>query len=123
MKIIFTICSNNYLAQAKALGDSVLQTNPDYTFFIGLVDELGTINDALTFAAQKANLKTYSVTNYPKKISKFEQLFKDMSEDEISARIIKNKIGLDNYKIFEQITNPKLQSSVMMEMPYHIKFD
>ena len=90
---------------------------------IGLVDELGTINDALTFAAQKANLKTYSVTNYPKKISKFEQLFKDMSEDEISARIIKNKIGLDNYKIFEQITNPKLQSSVMMEMPYHIKFD
>lgn len=90
---------------------------------IGLVDELGTINDALTFAAQKANLKTYSITNYPKKISKFEQLFKDMSEDEISARIIKNKIGLDNYKIFEQITNPKLQSSVMMEMPYHIKFD
>ena len=90
---------------------------------IGLVDELGTINDALTFAAQKANLKTYSVTNYPKKISKFEQLFQDMSEDEISARIIKNKIGLDNYKIFEQITNPKLQSSVMMEMPYHIKFD
>lgn len=90
---------------------------------IGLVDELGTINDALTFAAQKANLKTYSNTNYPKKISKFEQLFKDMSEDEISARIIKNKIGLDNYKIFEQITNPKLQSSVMMEMPYHIKFD
>ena len=90
---------------------------------IGLVDELGTINDALTFAAQKANLKTYSITNYPKKISKFEQLFKDMSEDEISARIIKNKIGLDNYKIFEQITNPKLQSSLMMEMPYHIKFD
>ena len=90
---------------------------------IGLVDELGTINDALTFAAQKANLKTYSITNYPKKINKFEQLFKDMSEDEISARIIKNKIGLDNYKIFEQITNPKLQSSVMMEMPYHIKFD
>lgn len=39
MKIIFTICSNNYLAQAKALGDSITQTNPDYTFFIGLVDE------------------------------------------------------------------------------------
>ena len=40
MKIIFTICSNNYLAQAKALGDSILQTNPDYHFFIGLVDTL-----------------------------------------------------------------------------------
>lgn len=40
MKIIFTICSNNYLAQAKALGDSLAITNPDYQFFIGLVDIL-----------------------------------------------------------------------------------
>lgn len=38
MKVIFTICSNNYLAQAKALGDSIHHTNPDYKFFIGLVD-------------------------------------------------------------------------------------
>jgi hypothetical protein len=40
MKIIFTICSNNYLAQAKCLGDSIRQTNPDYQFFIGLSDKL-----------------------------------------------------------------------------------
>lgn len=38
MKIAFTICSNNYLGQAKSLADSLLQFNPDYTFFIGLVD-------------------------------------------------------------------------------------
>lgn len=38
MKIIFTICSNNYLAQAKALGDSLAKSNPEYKFFIGLVD-------------------------------------------------------------------------------------
>lgn len=39
MKIIFTICSNNYLSQAKTLGDSLLVHNPDYTFIIGLTDE------------------------------------------------------------------------------------
>ena len=38
MKVAFTICSNNYLAQAKTLGDSLKNTNPDYTFVIGLVD-------------------------------------------------------------------------------------
>jgi hypothetical protein len=38
MKAVFTLCSNNYLAQAKVLGDSVLKFNPDYTFIIGLVD-------------------------------------------------------------------------------------
>lgn len=38
-KIIFTICSNNYLAQAKALGDSVIKYNPDYKFVICLCDK------------------------------------------------------------------------------------
>lgn len=90
---------------------------------VGLVDELGSLNDAINFAAQKAKLKDYNVASYPKKVSKFQQLFKDMEEDELSARIIKNKIGKENYKIFEQITNPKLQGGVMMEMPYQVKFD
>ena len=40
MKIAFTICSNNYLAQAKILGDSLLEKNPNYKFIIGLCDEL-----------------------------------------------------------------------------------
>ena len=40
MKIAFTLCSNNYLAQAKTLGDSLLKYNPDYKFIIGLVDRL-----------------------------------------------------------------------------------
>jgi len=40
MKIVFTLCSNNYLAQAKTLGDSILRHNPDYRFFIGLTDKI-----------------------------------------------------------------------------------
>ena len=38
MKIVLTICSANYLAHAKVLGDSLAQSNPDYHFVIGLVD-------------------------------------------------------------------------------------
>ena len=47
MKIVFTICSNNYLAQAFTLGDSLAQSNPDYHFFIGLCDRL---NDQIDYA-------------------------------------------------------------------------
>ncbi|UBB89476.1 signal peptide peptidase SppA [Candidatus Kaistella beijingensis] len=90
---------------------------------LGLVDELGSLNDAINYAAQKAKMKEYNVAAYPKKVSPFEQFFKNMEEDELSARLIKNKIGKENYKVFEQITNPKLQGGVMMEMPYQIKFD
>lgn len=39
MKTAFTLCSNNYLAQAKTLGDSLLEYNPGYEFVIGLVDK------------------------------------------------------------------------------------
>jgi hypothetical protein len=38
MNIVLTICSANYLAHAKTLGDSVLDQNPDFKFVIGLVD-------------------------------------------------------------------------------------
>ncbi len=91
---------------------------------IGLVDELGTLNDAVKFAAQKAGLKSYAVSSYPKKMTPFEQIFNDLNEDDISARIIKNKIGKSNYEIMNQIVEKrKLQSEVKMEMPYQIKIN
>ncbi|WP_247234967.1 glycosyltransferase [Telluribacter sp. SYSU D00476] len=40
MTIAFTICSINYLAQARTLGDSLAATNPDIKYFVGLVDRL-----------------------------------------------------------------------------------
>lgn len=39
MNLAFTICSNNYLAHAKTLGDSFLEYHPDIKFIIGLVDK------------------------------------------------------------------------------------
>lgn len=90
---------------------------------IGLVDELGTLQDAINFAATKIKVKDYSISSYPKKISPFQQIFKNLDENEISARLIKNKIGNENYRLFEQITDPKLQQGVMMQMPFQIKID
>lgn len=39
-RLVLTICSVNYLAQAKTLGDSLMAHHPDYGFIIGLVDRL-----------------------------------------------------------------------------------
>lgn len=90
---------------------------------IGLVDELGTLNDAVRFAAQKAGLKSYNVTAYPKKMSTFEQIFQDLNKEDIEARVIKSKIGKANYEILQQITEEKLQSEIKMQMPYQIKIN
>jgi hypothetical protein len=39
-KIVLTVCTAAYLAQAKALGDSLLKFNPGYKLVIGLVDKV-----------------------------------------------------------------------------------
>lgn len=39
MNTIFTLCSINYLAQAKTLFESLKQTNPHWHFVVGLVDK------------------------------------------------------------------------------------
>lgn len=40
MRVIFTICSNNYLHQAQTLGKSVKKHCPDSKFYIGLADDM-----------------------------------------------------------------------------------
>ncbi len=89
---------------------------------IGLVDELGSINDAVKFAGTKAKLKSYDVVSYPKKVSAFEQIFKDMNKEELSAKLIKNKIGEENYRIFQTLTKEKTEPSIMMESPFKINY-
>lgn len=72
MNAIFTLCSNNYLAQAKVLADSVRQFQPGWTFLLGLVDkkdpsidypglgfevlELAAIEPKMTALAQKYSI-------------------------------------------------------------------
>ncbi|MCU7615216.1 signal peptide peptidase SppA [Chryseobacterium sp. GMJ5] len=90
---------------------------------IGLVDELGSLHDAVKFAAEKAGLKSYEVASYPKKMTAFEKIFEDLNEDDISAKVIKNKIGKSNYEILQQMTDKKLKSEVKMEMPYQVKIN
>ncbi len=39
MKIAFTLCSNNYFAQALILAESFLLHNPGFEFYVGLIDQ------------------------------------------------------------------------------------
>lgn len=85
---------------------------------LGLVDELGGINQAIADAAKRAKLSKYSLKTYPAKSNPFEEMFGSMDEEEISAKMLKSKLGESNYKIFQQLTDSKLQNGVMMRMPY-----
>src|SRR3954468_9279740 len=60
MQIVFTLCSINYLAQAKTLGDSVLRHNPGYKFIIGLIDKNHT-NVDLSFLGELEYIEVHKI--------------------------------------------------------------
>ncbi|MDR0604809.1 MAG: hypothetical protein LBG80_10945 [Bacteroidales bacterium] len=59
-KIAFTICSNNYVAQANVLFRSLFRTNPDYKLILGLVDK---INPNIEYGVDGVMVEVVEVEN------------------------------------------------------------
>lgn len=83
---------------------------------LGLVDELGGLNDALAEAARLAGLDDYSTTSYPKPIDFMKALFQT-KRDEFASQIVKDYLGMD-YKAFELMKEIKQQDYLQARMPY-----
>lgn len=98
MKVAFTICSNNYLAHAKTLGDSFLQFHQEFVFVVGLVDkwnsaiEIGFFNtmtilpvDQLFITEFEELNRKYNIVelNTAVKPSYFHYLFSRYNADEV----------------------------------------
>jgi hypothetical protein len=81
MNIAFTICSNNYLAQAKTLGDSFLEFHPDWKFVIGLVDLYDSDFDYSFFD----NFEIIKVSNI--KVQDFEEIIGKYNIVEINTAV------------------------------------
>ncbi|MBT0552094.1 signal peptide peptidase SppA [Riemerella anatipestifer] len=90
---------------------------------LGLVDELGSLNDAINFAAKQSKVKNYNIISYPSEINPLEEFFKGMDEESISTYFMKQKMGSEQYYIYETINNfKKNNSKVMMQSPVKITF-
>jgi protease-4 len=81
------------------------------------------LQDAIDYAAKKADLKDYGISAFPAKVSKFDQIFSSEIDEDFSTRLIRNKIGKENFRIFKQMTDPNSKATVMMEMPFNIKLN
>ncbi len=91
---------------------------------IGLVDELGGLEDAIKFAAKKANVASYKTVSYPEYEIDFSELlsgyFRLQTKATQEAAIIE-KIGKENYEILERVNYLKQTSSIQALMPFEIK--
>lgn len=89
---------------------------------IGLVDELGGIDEALNGAAEMVGLTNYKIKEFPaKEPTLFESILWSMGE-ETEAKLLQSKLGAlyPHYKTIEQLTS---RPSMQTRLPFIIKID
>lgn len=64
MNIAFTICSNNYLAQAKVLIESLLKNSTNLKLYIGLCDEKNDAIDYNQFPCEIIEIKNIGIEDF-----------------------------------------------------------
>ena len=87
---------------------------------LGLVDQLGDMEDAIAYAAEKAGLGTdYKVTEYPKEKSFFTRMMESMNKtDELDAAM-RQKLGV-YYHYFEALENVQKNTGIQARMPFDL---
>ena len=86
---------------------------------IGLVDELGGLDKAIAYAAEKANLTDYSLKDYPKQKDMMEMLLSGSIPEPYTKALLKKKLGR-NYTYLETVENMSKLDGVQALMPFLI---
>ncbi|EAR02180.1 signal peptide peptidase SppA [Maribacter sp. HTCC2170] len=87
---------------------------------LGLIDELGNMDDAIAAAAQLAEIESYGIKKYPKYKTGFEKFMEDMSgaKSKIGQSFVKDEIGEETYGILKQMKSALEQKGVQARMPF-----
>ncbi|UCD60444.1 MAG: S49 family peptidase, partial [Flavobacteriaceae bacterium] len=87
---------------------------------LGLVDELGGLEDAIEAAAALANVDSYSVRKYPKYKSSFERFMEDFGGASIlnKEEIIRKEIGAEVYGLYKEVKSVMEQKGIQARLPF-----
>lgn len=89
---------------------------------VGLVDEIGGMDAALKEAARLAKINTYKTQNFPQYEKSFDDLLSNLGLPFFKTKenFIKEEVGVENYKIIEQIRKMNTQKGTQILMPFEI---
>jgi protease-4 len=105
------------IEQIKSIAEGRVWTGED-ALKIGLVDKMGSLNDAILLAASKAKLKSYQVNEYPEK-ENFEQRFMKNLTQDAETSFLKSQFG-EQYTVFKQLSNIKKLQGIQARLPYEV---
>lgn len=101
----------------KAIAEGRIYSGTD-AMRLGLVDEMGGLEEAIAFAAKKANISDYTLKYYPSVKSLIEQI-SDIFSTSVEERIVKSQLG-ENYRLFRTIQRAQTTTGIKAIMPYSI---
>lgn len=108
---------NMNIDSLKAIAEGRIYSGTD-AMRLGLVDEMGGLEEAITFAAKKANISDYTIKYYPLVKSLIEQI-SDIISTSVEERIVKSQLG-ENYRLFRTIQRAQTTTGIKAIMPYSI---
>lgn len=87
---------------------------------IGLVDELGNLEDAIAEAAEMAGLNEYGIKKFPKYKTGLERFMEDLggASTRIKNDFIREEIGLEAYSVLKEVRRAMQQKGVQARMPF-----
>ncbi|MFL5787782.1 MAG: signal peptide peptidase SppA [Flavisolibacter sp.] len=84
---------------------------------IGLIDKIGTLQDAIDCAARMAKTSNYTLREYPEPSGWLDNIL-NKKKSEPSA-LLKEKLGESNYRIYEELIKIKeMTNSAQAKMPF-----
>ncbi|MFD2588506.1 signal peptide peptidase SppA [Croceitalea marina] len=87
---------------------------------LGLVDEIGNLDDAIAAAAEMVDLESYGIRKYPKYKSDFEKLMEDFggAKAKVGEAFIKEELGNEAFQILKEFKQLSKQKGVQTRMPF-----
>jgi len=85
----------------------------------GLVDKLGSLEDAIEMAAELADIETYKTTNYPRFKVDFQDAFSPFSISvKAKEKLLKEEFGIENYNIYKNMKQFLDLKGIQARMPF-----
>lgn len=87
---------------------------------LGLVDEIGNLDDAIEAAAEMVELENFGIRKYPKYKSDFERLMEDLgsAKAKVGEAFFKEELGDEVYQTLKEIKGVTEKKGIQTRMPY-----
>jgi protease-4 len=87
---------------------------------IGLVDEIGGLDDAIKYAAKLGKTTKYGTQNFPEFEKDFGKILSKFGLAQTKEEFIKEEVGTENYEMIERLRRVTKMKGAQAIMPYEI---